>query len=312
MKKIFLKIVLASILTYYTGAVVAQEIHIEGIRFVHPIVEKWVAEYKKENPGSNFNIKIDSEKDAKSAGLFIVANRVSDEEVSSNNRIIYVGRYALIPVSNKNNPLIGKAGKGLKKKDLKNLVFEKDLFDDEAADDEKEKYTATIYSRSGQTSITLTLAGHFAQSPERIKGKKIIGDEIYLLNAIQKDENGVAFNTLNYVYDLKTRQLKANLTIVPLNLKSEQREALSSQNIDRTISVLEESKIETIPVEKFGLIIPAEYANDAEVLKFAGWILSQGQAFNHEFGFLTLDANTLASQKKELSNEANLSYNPSR
>ncbi|MDR3269750.1 MAG: substrate-binding domain-containing protein [Tannerella sp.] len=309
MKKIIYKIALASFLAYFSGPVIAQEIHIEGIKFVHPIVEKWIAEYKKENPDSKFNVKVEADKESRSTGLFVVANYVSNDEAGNNNKVIYVGRYALIPVSNKNNPLIEKVGKGLKKKELKNLVFEKDLLDDEAyEDDGKEKYTATVYSRGGQTSTTLALAGYFAQAPERIRGKKIIGDEIYLLNALQKDENGIAFNTLNYVYDLKTRQLKANLTILPLNLKSEQREALLSQNIDKAIEALEDAKIEMIPVEKFGLIIPEEYADNAEVRKFAGWILSHGQAYNHEFGFLTLDAGTLAAQKKELKNEANLSY----
>ncbi|MDR3262071.1 MAG: substrate-binding domain-containing protein [Tannerella sp.] len=310
MKSIILKLVLSSFLAYFSGSVIAQEIHIDGVKFVHPIVEKWITEYKKENPDSKFNVKIDSEKKDGSSVLFIVASPVSEEEVGGNDKVVYVGRYALIPVSNKNNPLIEKVGKGLKKKELRNLIFEKDLLDDEAyEDDAKEKYTATIYSRNGQTPTTLTLAGHFSQSPERIRGKKIIGDEIYLLNAIQKDENGIAFNTLNYIYDLNTRQLKANLTILPLNLKSEQKEALLSQNIDQAISVLEDSKIETIPVEKFGLVIPEKYLKNAEVLKFANWILAHGQQYNHELGFLTLDVNTLTAQKKILKNDdGNLSY----
>jgi ABC-type phosphate transport system substrate-binding protein len=288
--------------------VIAQEIHVENVKFVHPIVEKWVAEYKKENPESKLDVKVDAEKDGKQSGLLVVASRATDEDAVK-EKIIYVGRYALIPVSNKNNPLLGKVGKGLKKKELRNLVFEKDILDDEDADDDgKEKYTATIYSRGGQTPTTLALAGHFSQAPERIRGKKIIGDEIFLLNALQKDENGVAFNTLNYIYDLKTRRLIANLSILPLNVKQDLKEALSSQNIDQAISALEEGKIELIPVEKFGFVIPPEYATDTEVLKFANWILARGQEYNHEFGFLTLDANTLAAQKKELGNES-LSYN---
>jgi hypothetical protein len=197
----------------------------------------------------------------------------------------------------------------LKKKELKNLLFEKDLSDDDAyGDGGEEKYAATIYSRSGSAPTTRALAEHFAQLPERIRGKKIVGDEIYLLNALQKDELGVAYNTLNYVYDLQTRRLKEPLAVLPLNLKSEQREALLSGDIDRTISALEEARIEAVPVEKIGLVIPEAYAGDAEVLKFAGWILDQGQQFNHALGFLTLDSGTLAAQKRELADNGRLSY----
>ncbi|MDR1676074.1 MAG: hypothetical protein LBR86_06375 [Tannerella sp.] len=294
----------------FSGHAIAQEIQIEGIKFVHPIIEKWVTEYRKEHPEARFEVKIVPEKESRSSGLSVIAGRVTEEEVNGRDRVVYTGRYALIPVSNRNNPLIEKAGKGLKKKELKNLVFERDVLDDEAYEDDgkEEKYAATVYSRSGQAATTLTLAEYFDRAPEHIRGKKIIGDEIYLLNALQKDESGIAFNTLNYVYDLKTRRLKSHLTILPLNLKSEQREALRSENIDRAISLLETAKIETIPVEKFGILIPEEQAENAEVRRFANWILEHGQQYNHEFGFLSLDSRTLSTQKRELNSEESLTF----
>ncbi|MDR2765422.1 MAG: hypothetical protein LBB90_10395 [Tannerella sp.] len=309
MKKTIYKAVLFAFLAGFSGHAIAQEIQIEGIKFVHPIIEKWVTEYRKEHPEARLEVKVVTEKDVPSSGLSVIAGRVSEEEVNGRNKVVYTGRYALIPVSNRNNPLIEKAGKGLKKKELKNLVFEKDLLDDESYEDNgKEKYAATVYSRSGQAATTLTLAEHFDRAPEHIKGKKIIGDEIYLLNALQKDESGIAFNTLNYVYDLKTRQLKSHLTILPLSLKSEQREALLSENIDKAILLLETAKIETIPVDRFGIIIPEEHVGNAEILRFANWILEQGQQYNHEFGFLSLDSRTLSAQKQELKNGGSLTF----
>ncbi|MDR2138201.1 MAG: substrate-binding domain-containing protein [Tannerella sp.] len=307
MKKTVYKAALFASLAGFFGHVTAQEIRIEDSKFVHPIMEKWVTEYRKEHPEARFEVKVVSGTEAPSSGLSVVAGRISEEEV--NGRVVYTGRYALIPVSNRNNPLIEKAGKGLKKKELRNLVFEKDVLDDEFYEEsEKEKYAATVYSRSGQAAITLTLADYFDRAPEQIRGKKIVGDEIYLLHALQKDESGIAFNTLNYVYDLKTRQLKSHLTILPLSLKSDQREALLSENIDKAISLLETAKIETIPVERFGIVIPEEQAGNAEILRFANWILEQGQQYNHEFGFLSLDVRTLSAQKRELNSEGSLTF----
>jgi ABC-type phosphate transport system substrate-binding protein len=309
MKKIIYKAVLFALWAGFSGYATAQEIQIEGIKFVRPIMEKWVAEYGKEHPEARFEVKVIQEKEGRPSGLSVIAGRISEEEVNGRDIVVYTGRYALIPVSNRNNPLIEKAGKGLKKKELKNLVFERDLLDDEPYEENgKEKYAATVYSRSGQAATTLTLAEYFDRAPEHIRGKKIIGDEIYLLNALQKDESGIAFNTLNYVYDLKTRRLKSDLTILPLNLKSEQREALLSENIDKAISLLETSRIETIPVDRFGIVIPEEHAGNAEILKFAGWILEQGQQYIHEFGFLSLDSRTLSAQKRELNGEGSLTF----
>jgi ABC-type phosphate transport system substrate-binding protein len=305
MKKLSTKTAIIALITLYSGSLFAQNaetIHIKGDHFVQPIVEKWISEYKKENTASSVNIKINQE--VENVQLSIVASQPSDENSQAiGERVIYVGKYALIPVSNTGNPLLEKASKGLKKKELANLIFEKDILDDEYDADKKEKYTATVYSRGGQASTTLTLADYFDQSPERIKGKKIIGDEIYLINAIKKDVSGIAFNTLNYVYDLKSRQLKADITILPLNIKDKQKDVLGANDIDKTIALLEESKIESIPVGSFGIRIPAEYAGNENVLSFVNWILAQGQKFNHEYGFLNLDNNSLADQKEHLNSK---------
>jgi ABC-type phosphate transport system substrate-binding protein len=276
------------------------EIFIDGAKFFHPIVEKWVSEYKRENPSSTINLKTEQDKGENASGLCIIAHSLPENKVG-NERIVYVGRYALLPVCNTHNPLLEKAAKGLKKQDLINLVFEKDILDEDFDPDEKPKYTATIYTRGSESSTTIALAEYFDQTPGRIKGKKIFGDEIYLLNAVQKDETGITFNTLNYVFDLNSRQLKSEISLVPLHLKSKQKEVFSSLNIDKVIFLLEESRIETIPVENFGLQISQEQVNNKEVVDFIQWVLVHGQKFNHEYGFLKLDEETVASQKTYLS-----------
>lgn len=271
------------------------------------MIEKWVTEYKRENPNSKLCVKTGSEKDETAPAISVVVNAVPGSRTNE-DRLVYAGRYALIPVSNKRNPLLERIRKGLKRNELRNLVFEKDPAEMEEDEDDRPKYAVTVYSRGGRNSpTTLALAGFFGASPERIRGKKIIGDDIFLLHALQKDPSGIAFNTLNYVYDLKTRRLKDHLAILPLNLKSGQKEALLSQNVDHVISILEASDIETIPVEKFGLLIPAEYADNEDVLRFVGWVTANGQRFNHELGFLMLDAQALALQR-EKPNSAPLTY----
>lgn len=290
MKKAFIKELLVVLLAQFSGSISAQVIYSNEVKFVHPILEKWVDEYKKEHSDFSIDLMVENTKEDNSSGLQIVANTIEEDK---NTQVVYVGRYALLPVSNTQNPLLEKTKKGLKKKDLVNLLFEKDMLaDDFDPDEEDDKYTATVYSRGNNASTAVTLAEYFEQSPERIKGKKILGDEIYLLAAVKKDTNGIAFNTLNYVFDLKSRRLKSDISLLPLNLKSKYREALESNNIDKLISLLETDKIETIPVENFGIAIPAGYAQNNQIKGFINWVLNEGQKFNHEFGFLTLGNKT--------------------
>jgi ABC-type phosphate transport system substrate-binding protein len=308
MKKIVYKIAAVLSFVLFSGVTFAQEIRIEGTKFVYPIVEKWLTEYKKVNPQSPIRLEISTSQDKDVSELSVIVHSLSGNSVP-NEKIVYVGRYALLPVSNAQNPLLEKAAKGLKKKDLIDLVFEKDALDEDFDPDEKAKYTATVYSRDSESSTTQALAEYFNQVPERIRGKRIFGDEIYLITAIQKDEKGVTFNTLNYVFDLTSRQLKSGISLIPLQLKSKQKEAFESYNIDQLISLLEGSKIETIPVGNFGLQIPKEYFGNEDIVNFVNWILEHGQQYNHEYGFLNLDNKTLTNQKEQLDDsKAYLSY----
>lgn len=276
-----------------------EEIVIDGAKFTHSLVNKWIVEYKKEKPNSRIAIKNEASNES---DLHILVGQTSDK---INSKIVYIGRYALIPVTNSNNSLLERVDKGLKKKDMVNLLFEKDIFEEIEEDSQKEKYPATIYSRDHKAPSSIVIAKHFDKAPERIKGKKIIGDELYLLNAIQKDKTGVAFNTLNYTFDLKSRQLKSNISILPLQLKSKQKEIFSSGNVDQLIALLEETDIESIPVENLGLLIPEKNRNNQDLLDFVNWVSSHGYVFNHEFGFLNPD------RKDLLTNHQSLSYNPS-
>jgi ABC-type phosphate transport system substrate-binding protein len=210
-----------------------------------------------------------------------------------------VGRYAILPIAGKNNVLLNDLNKKkLNSKRLKELFFEKDVVDDDYDEPAKDKYHATVYSGYTSSSVTQPFAVHFGYEPSNVKGKKISGDDIYLINAVQKDTTGVSFNNLNYIFDLNSRQLKKEIVILPLDVKKEYSEVLATSNLDKLIDLLENKGIELIPVEEIGFI--SQNQVNPEVKKFLQWVLSEGQAYNHQFGFLNLDTKTLNYQKEQV------------
>lgn len=275
-------------------------LYLKGSKFTYPLIEKWIAEYNKENPQSQIKATA-KQVTSKDAALNVVAYQLSDSDLSSNQIVSYVGRYALVPVSNKRNPIIAKAGKsGLSKKLLKKLFFEEtDEYGDESQET-KSKYSATVYARENQAPTTITLASYFGAKPTDLKGKKVLGDDIYLLNAIKKDSTGVTFNSLNYVYDIQSRKLRNDIALLPLNLKSQQKEVLNTLDIDNAIALLEKNSVESIPVSNFGFVLSKEQRENKQITDFVKWVLVNGQKFNHEYGFLNLDEATLTSQKNQL------------
>ena len=101
-----------------------------------------------------------------------------------------------------------------------------------------------------------------------------------------KDPLGVSFNALPNIFDLKSRHLKEDLTIIGLDVKKNLEESLSGKGtLDEIIDALEHGKVQEVTVEKIGV----RYKNaDEDVNRFLSWVVSTGTKYNHEYGLLNL------------------------
>lgn len=300
MKK--LRFIPLSILLSFVLSISAQEkqhdvIYIKASKFTAPLIQKWIEGYSKENNHVKLALA-DKETKAEDIDLEFVTTELSNDDLHGNQQVVYVGRYALLPITTPQNALISESGDNrFSKKDIEQLFFEKDLLD-EANKKTKEKYNVTVYSGNNKTSVSLLFAEYFGYKTTNLKGKKVSGDELFLLNAIQKDNTGITFNSLNYIYDVKTRHLKENIVLLPLDIKKEYRQALDGADIDQVLSLLENESIDLIPVQNIGFVYNTE--NSLALNGFLKWVLSEGQQLNHDYGFLNPDKKTLVSQAKKV------------
>ncbi|MDR0687712.1 MAG: hypothetical protein LBF55_03375 [Prevotellaceae bacterium] len=270
-------------------------IYVDNPKFVAPLVEKWIEEYAKVNP----HVQIKRAESREKADLRFTALTSSDDEGASSEVVTYVARFALLPVTTKANPLVGALSKNrLDRKKLRKLFFaDKDLASGEDNNKLNIANPVTVYSGSNAASAAPIYASYFGYSTANLRGKKVSGDDIFLLNAIKKDAAGVTFNSLTYLYDTETRRLKEGLAILPLDVKKVQREVLYSNNIDQAIALLEEEKIDVIPVPYIGAVYSREAAVAAR--DFARWVITDGQQYNHSYGFLNPDKKLLALQQQQ-------------
>lgn len=272
-----------------------QEINIKSARFAAPLVEKWADEYEKINPG--VNISVSTQATDEGVDLQLVGAEDAADTKGTGHTIAYTGRYALLPIVNVSNPLLSELNKKkLNSKRLQDFFFldgQIDVTDNSSGDHE-----VTIYSGNNADSFAGLFASHFGYSPADIKGRKISGDDIFLINAVQKDQTSAAFNSLNYIFDLETRRLKSDIALLPLDLKRSQHEVLQEADADKTIELLENESIPLIPVQHIGFVYQSDNAATKE---FLHWVLSEGQKFNHAFGFLQTEAEILSAQLKEIS-----------
>lgn len=276
---------------------VNETIYIKSSRFVSPLIEKWINEYTKVNPQAQLRLADNSVK-AENISLKVVVSDNSKNGLQIGEQILVFGRYAILPVIGKDNPLLAEfSKKKLNDKRFKELFFEKDILSEDT-NSSKQDYDVTVYSGNNNESVAHSFASYFGYTSSSLKGKKISGDDAFLINAIQKDKTGVTFNALGNIFDINTRGLKDNITILPLDVKKEYRNYFTeSVNIDNVIELLESEPVDLIPVDNIGF---AYSPGNKAVKEFLVWVLTEGKTFNHSYGILNPDEKVLTYQIKEL------------
>ena len=266
--------------------------YIKSPRFARPLIEKWIEEYAKTEPGVTFQLVKGSGNQGNIDLLVSFDNQ--DVDTKDFSHIIYIGETAVLPITARSSEAARLLeGKHLNAKKLKQLFFLNDDFDEDVKKN-KTFEAITVYSGSNTTSVASSFAHNFGEESANFRGKRISGDDLFLNTAISKDPLGVTFNALSNIFDLKSRHLKSDLSLVGLDLKKDQDSSFSDNgSLDDVLTILENGKISEVPVEKVG--VSYNQADDAVNL-FLQWVLDNGTKYNHEYGLLNLNSKEASTQ----------------
>ena len=92
--------------------------------------------------------------------------------------------------------------------------------------------------------------------------------------------------------------MKDGITILPIDLKKDQWQSIVS-GIDETIDLLENQKVNLIPINPISITI--DYVNlNKDAQDFLKWIVTEGQKYNHNQGFLMVDSSQKDDLKKQI------------
>ena len=258
--------------------------YVKAPRFARPLVEKWITEYAKTQPGVKFQIaKGNQNQDHIDLNVVFDNQDIKRDEFS---HVVYFGEFAVLPITASGSEAAKVLeGKHLNSKKLKQLFFLNDDFDEDVKKI-KQFENLVIYSGSNATSVAASFAHNFGEESSNFRGKRISGDDLYLNTALAKDPLGVSFNALPNIFDLESRRIKGDLSIIGIDVKKSLEESFSDKaTLDELIQALESGKVSEVAVEKIGVSVNND--ND-DVNKFLSWVLTDGTKYNHEFGLLNL------------------------
>ena len=273
--------------------------YVKAPRFARPLVEKWITEYAKTQPDVEFQIAKGNQSQDNIALNIVFDNQNTEREEFSH--VVYFGEFAVLPITASGSEAAKVLeGKHLNSKKLKQLYFLNDDFDEDVKKN-KQFEKLVIYSGSNASSVATSFAHNFGEESSNFRGKRISGDDLFLNTALVKDPLGVSFNALPNIFDLKSRHIKDNLTIIGIDVKKSLEDSFSDKaTLDELILALENGKVSEVAVEKIG--VSFNIADDA-VNQFLSWVLAQGTKYNHEYGLLNLDNKFVQAQINKVKTE---------
>ena len=272
--------------------------YVKAPRFARPLVEKRITEYAKTQPGVEFQIAKGNQNQG-SIDLNIVFDN-QESNAKDFSHIVYFGEFAVLPITASGSEAAKVLeGKHLNSKKLKQLFFLDDEFDEDVKKI-KQFEQLVIYSGSNATSVASSFAHNFGEESSNFRGKRISGDDLFLNTALAKDPLGVSFNALPNIFDLQSRHVKSDLSIIGIDVKKNLEENFSDKaTLDELITILENDRVSEVAIEKIGV----SYNEADETLnQFLQWVLTHGTKYNHEYGLLNLDNKVAQIEKEKINN----------
>lgn len=313
MRRIVLNATLAFLLIAGVGSAAAQKpleghITLSGAFALYPLAVQWAGEFKKENP----KVRIDISAGGAGKGMTDALNKMVDigmvsrdvypEESAKGAYAIAVAKDAVVPVMNASNPMAKEIlSKGLKQSIAAGIWITGNVTNWGQAFGSKKNIPLHIYTRSDACGASEIWAKFFGKKQEDLLGSGVFGDPGLAL-AVKKDPVGIGYNNIAYAYDFKTKRQLAGIRVIPIDINNNGR-IDPGENFYNTMGDLVKAisigKYPSPPARELYFVTKGK-PNSALVKAFITWVLTKGQSYVSETGYVGLPKIKIEKQLKAL------------
>jgi phosphate transport system substrate-binding protein len=136
---------------------------------------------------------------------------------------------------------------------------------------------------------------------EDLLGTGIYGDP-GLLEAVKNDELGIGYNNINYAYDPDSKTWVEGTRVLPVDIngngKIDEDENIYDE-LDTIIQAIQAGKYPSPPARDLFFVCSGKPEKDI-VVEFIRWILTDGQKFVHETGYINLTEEKIAQELSKI------------
>ncbi len=281
---------------------------VSGAWALYPMMVRWGEEFHALHPQVEFDISAGgagkgmADALAGAVEIGMVSRSIHQEEIAQGAFWVTVTEDAVVPTVNADSPHLAQ----LKAQGLGQAAFEAiwtgqvttwgDVIGDPNVNDEIHVYTRSDACGAAETWAAY-LGGH---RQEDLLGVAVYGDP-GLAEAVSQDPLGIGYNNLNFAYDADTRRPVSGLDVVPIDLNDDGRVDADEgfyATKSELMAVIADGRYPSPPAR--GLNLVTKGPPGGLTLSFIQWVLTDGQAFVEETGYIPLTEAQLQAELAKL------------
>jgi len=286
-------------------------ITMSGAWALYPMAVKWAEEFQK----IHSRVRIDMAAGGAGKGMVdclggivdigMVSRDIYPEEIEKGAWSVSVAKDAVVATFNENNPVSKDLlSKSVERKTLidiwitGNIKYWGEVTGGEA------NHSIHVYTRSDACGAAETWAKYLGKRQEDLLGIGVYGDP-GLAEAVKKDNLGIGFNNINYVYDAKTKKQVKGIGVLLIDLNGNgriDRDEDFYDSLNEIVEAIATGKYPSPPARELHFVSQGKPKRRV-VIEFIKWVLLDGQKYVPESGYINLSEEKLQEELRKLEGE---------
>ena len=280
---------------------------ISGAWALYPLMVRWGEEFHRANPGVQFDISAGgagkgmADALAGAVDIGMVSRDVTPEEEAKGAFWVSVVKDAVFPTVNAQNPVLSDLmERGVSREVFIGIYITGEITTwGQVVGRPEVKDEIHVYTRSDAAGAPETWAQYLGKRQENLRGIGVYGDP-GVLDAVIKDPLGIGFNNLSYAFDAGSGKPVAGAAVIPIdangNGRADPGEVLDTKA--KAIQAIAEGRYPSPPARALHLVTRGRPTGLTRA--FLLWILSEGQRYVDEAGYIPLTEQQLAEGRQKV------------
>ncbi|UCD39205.1 MAG: PstS family phosphate ABC transporter substrate-binding protein [Fidelibacterota bacterium] len=283
-------------------------IALSGAWALYPMAVKWAEEFEKLHP----HVRIDVAAGGAGKGMADALAGVADignvsrdiypQEISQGAWWVSVTKDAVVPTVNADNPYLPQLlQQGVDRETLRYIWIIGLTTSWSSVIDQQVPGQIHVYTRSDACGAAKTWAKYLGENQEDLLGVGVYGDP-GLAEAVRQDRFAIGYNNINYAYDAQSKAQVAGIRVLPLDQNNDARLDSTEDfyhNRDEIVQAIAQGAYPSPPARDLYFVCRGKPGKRV-VREFIRWVLTDGQKYVPESGYIQLPLDTLNAQLKRL------------